>query len=346
MPRLGPIGSWPLFLDAVHLIQKGFPVSDHDSNFVKTFSGVLVGLSVLAFVLYFAAQYVIDESGINNTSEADQFRSVAVDKRIASIGRVHLMGDKIEAASAAPAAPRSIDDIVSGTCGGCHNSGVMGAPKIGTKADWDSRYANGVAGLLENAINGLNGMPPRGGAADLTDDQLEASIIKMLQDSGFDIASPATETKAAPSVETTAPVAQTQAPAQAEEATNPISKAMNAMSNAVSSAADTASAAATSTVAAVSDAASATVDAVSASSNDQGKAIYERACVACHSAGVAGAPRLGDANAWAARIDQGMDTLNDHALQGFRGMPPKGGRMDLSDAEVTAAVSYMVDSSK
>ena len=77
-----------------------------------------------------------------------------------------------------------------------------------------------------------------------------------------------------------------------------------------------------------------------------GKAIYEQACFACHGTGAAGAPKLGDSGAWSARIDQGMDTLFDHALNGFKGMPPRGGRADLDDDSVKAAVKYIVDNSK
>ncbi len=81
-----------------------------------------------------------------------------------------------------------------------------------------------------------------------------------------------------------------------------------------------------------------------------GPQVYNAACVACHGAGVAGAPKLGEADAWADRIAQGRDTLVQHALQGYQGdagyMPPKGGRTDLSDAEIMAAVDYMTDESQ
>jgi cytochrome c5 len=77
-----------------------------------------------------------------------------------------------------------------------------------------------------------------------------------------------------------------------------------------------------------------------------GKAIYEQACFACHGTGAAGAPKFGDAGVWSARIGQGMDTLFDHALNGFKAMPPRGGRADLDDDSVKAAVQYMVDNSK
>lgn len=79
---------------------------------------------------------------------------------------------------------------------------------------------------------------------------------------------------------------------------------------------------------------------------DTGKQVYEGLCVACHAAGVAGAPKFGDKAAWAPRIAQGMDTLYMHSINGFQGktgvMPPKGGNPSLSDAEVKAAVDYMV----
>jgi len=77
-----------------------------------------------------------------------------------------------------------------------------------------------------------------------------------------------------------------------------------------------------------------------------GKAIYTQACFACHGTGAAGAPKLGDSGAWSARIGQGMDTLNDHALNGFKAMPPRGGQAGLDDDSVKAAVKYLVDNSK
>ena len=77
-----------------------------------------------------------------------------------------------------------------------------------------------------------------------------------------------------------------------------------------------------------------------------GPQVYNSACLACHGAGIGGAPILGDAAAWEARIAQGIDVLNDHAINGYTGelgyMPAKGGRVDLSDEDVAAAVDYMI----
>ena len=80
-----------------------------------------------------------------------------------------------------------------------------------------------------------------------------------------------------------------------------------------------------------------------------GPQVYNSACIACHGAGVAGAPIVGDAPAWAPRIETGMALLTRHAVEGYTGavgyMPAKGGRTDLSDEEVADAVEYMVNES-
>src|SRR6185503_1621592 len=76
-----------------------------------------------------------------------------------------------------------------------------------------------------------------------------------------------------------------------------------------------------------------------------GQAVYNAVCVACHGTGAAGAPKAGDAGAWSARLAQGYDTLVQHAVQGIRAMPPKGGNPDLDDVEVARAVVYMANQS-
>jgi cytochrome c5 len=81
-----------------------------------------------------------------------------------------------------------------------------------------------------------------------------------------------------------------------------------------------------------------------------GEGVYKSACFACHGAGIAGAPKAGEKAAWAPRIAQGKPLLYDHALRGYQGktgvMPPKGGNTALADADVKAAVDYMVSLAK
>jgi len=82
----------------------------------------------------------------------------------------------------------------------------------------------------------------------------------------------------------------------------------------------------------------------------EGQKVYDKACASCHKTGVAGAPKMGDAAAWKDRIAKDKETLYKHAINGFQGdsgfMPAKGGFTNLSDAEVKAAVDYMIAQSK
>lgn len=77
-----------------------------------------------------------------------------------------------------------------------------------------------------------------------------------------------------------------------------------------------------------------------------GEEIYKATCVTCHAAGIANAPKFGDAAAWGPRIDKGMDTLYTSVINGLNAMPPKGMCMDCSEDELKTAVDYMVEKSK
>ena len=99
-------------------------------------------------------------------------------------------------------------------------------------------------------------------------------------------------------------------------------------------------------VAVVAAAPAGAAPAAAAAGGGAGKGVYETACFACHGTGAAGAPKLGDKAAWAPRLKQGVDAMHQAALKGKGAMPPKGGNMALSDADVNAAVDFMVGQSK
>ena len=89
--------------------------------------------------------------------------------------------------------------------------------------------------------------------------------------------------------------------------------------------------------------------AITVADNTVGKSVYGKACALCHAAGVAGAPKPGDKEAWATRVAQGKETLYKHAIEGYTGangmMPARGGNSTLSDDDVKAAVDFMADQS-
>jgi cytochrome c5 len=83
---------------------------------------------------------------------------------------------------------------------------------------------------------------------------------------------------------------------------------------------------------------------------EDGPSLYQAACTSCHGQGIGGAPKTGDKAAWAARISTGKAILYKHAIEGYTGkagvMPPKGGRIDLSDDLIKLGVDYLIEQAR
>jgi cytochrome c5 len=83
-----------------------------------------------------------------------------------------------------------------------------------------------------------------------------------------------------------------------------------------------------------------------ASGPRSGKDIYSSNCMACHSSGALGAPKLGDAAAWTAHLEKGFDAMTANAISGINAMPARGTCATCSDEEIKQTVQYIVDNSK
>jgi len=229
------------------------------------------------------------------------------------LARIQPIGTVVLAEPSAPKGSLTGEQVFGQTCKTCHETGIAGAPKFGDKAAWAHVIAQGEKTTFEHALKGFKAMPAKGGNSELTDDEVKRAVAFMVSKVGTNWTSPpiaAAATTAAAPAATPAPGAQ----------------------------------AAPATVAAAAPAGAAA--AAPAASGDAGKKVYESTCVVCHGAGIAGAPKFGDKAAWAPRIKTGIPTLYDTALHGKGAMPPKGGNMALSDADLKAAVDYMVAASK
>lgn len=99
--------------------------------------------------------------------------------RIQPVARVEMQ----KAAPPSDGKPRSGETVYNTICKACHEAGVAGAPKTGDKAAWATRIATGLEALLTSATKGKNAMPARGGAADLTDDELKAAVEYLVEKS-------------------------------------------------------------------------------------------------------------------------------------------------------------------
>lgn len=289
--------------------------AQNDAAFLRMFLVILGALLAFTAIILIAANQII--GSVEEERGEDPRQRAAIAERIKPVGKVD-----VAVANAAPAAPKSGADIVATACVACHGAGVLGAPKIGDKAAWESRLqaAGGLDGLTASAITGKGGMPPKGGAM-VSDAEIRAAVENLLAESGVDLAAAGS---AAPAAAAAEPTAASAGPVEA-------------VKEMASSAMDVAAAAAAAVMPE-----SAAPEAAPAADLAKGKEVYGAACFVCHDTGAAGAPKRGDKAAWAPRLEQGMEALTNSALKGKNAMPPKGGRMDLSDADIAASVAYMV----
>ncbi|MCA8066595.1 c-type cytochrome [Burkholderia sp. AU31624] len=224
-------------------------------------------------------------------------------------------------------APRTFktgEAVYKAVCVTCHGTGAAGAPKFGNKDDWAPRISQGFDTLLKTALAGKGAMPPRGGTSpdDVSDYEIARAIVYMANNDGANFPEPA------------APAANAAQPASGTAAASGTADAASAQI-----------AAAQAAIAAIPKAGEAPAAAAAPAGADAGKALYTSTCQACHAAGVLGAPKFGSKEDWAPRLKDSMDTVYNYALHGKGAMPPKGGS-NASDADVKAAVDYMVNASK
>ena len=208
----------------------------------------------------------------------------------------------------APKVFQTGEQVFKGLCISCHGApGIATAPKLGDTAAWAPLIKQGLESLTKDAIKGIRGMPARGGNPDLDDHEIALAITHMANGSGGKFKEPVAPAPAAKKDETAAAPA---APAAVIPA--PVMAAV----------------------------------AVPAAAGVPGKALYDQACTVCHAAGVANAPKFGDKTAWAPRIATGIDALTQSVIKGKGAMPAKGTAMSASDADIKAAVTYMVGAAK
>jgi len=262
--------------------------NSHDSP-IKT-PKQLVTVLVLAFVVPIILIVLLSQlatSGRIFDKDSPAMSPEEVAKRIKPVADVAVSGG-------GPGAKvlKTGQQVYQTVCTACHATGVAKAPKFGDKRDWGPRIREGQKALVQVALKGEGAMPPRGGASDLSDLEVERAVVYMANAGGAKFKEPA-----APATVPTAAAASA-----------PGSKAAPAVAD--------------------------------------GKKVYESTCIACHGAGVANAPKFGDKKAWAEHLMHGTEHLYENALKGKGAMPPRGGGLTLSDADVKAAVDYMLKAVK
>jgi cytochrome c5 len=278
--------------------------------------------SILAFTLIISL--IAKTYGVASVpAVAEPLATVSqIDENIKPVATV-----EVAAAEVGPHVDKSGEEVVAAVCGMCHSAGLMNAPKIGDKAQWAPRIAQGYDTLVSNAINGIRTMPARGGNPALTDGEIANAVANMANASGASFTAPA-------------PKAVDAAPAAAK--VMPVDSSIKKVDVKVveKTAALTAVPVAEKTVA-VEVKIEPVTEAVEPEKT--GKEVYKVTCAMCHGTGLMNAPKLGDKEQWAPRVAQGYDMLVTHAVKGIRTMPAKGGNDDWSDKEIAGAVKYMAN---
>jgi cytochrome c5 len=290
---------------------------DH-ASFIKT-PQQLITIVVLAFVVPVVLIIMLAKAVVSGRApEPGAMAPEAVAARIKPVADVAIAEGG--AAGGAPKGAQSGEQVYKAVCAACHQTGVANAPKFGDKAAWAVHVKEGLDTMVKLAISGIRAMPPRGGNPNLSDIEVTRAVVHMANAAGASFKEPAAPVeKAAAPAAPAAPAQPTPAAAAPAQEPKPAQAAA---------------------------AAPAAPAAAPAAAGGKGKQVYDQACVACHGAGVAGAPKFGDKAAWAPRIKTGVDALYTSSLKGKGAMPPKGGQVQIADADIKAAVDYMVAAAK
>ncbi len=205
---------------------------------------------------------------------------------------------------------KSGEEVYKAQCLACHSIGAAGAPKFGDVAAWAPRLKTGFDVLWNSALKGKGAMAAQAGG-DFNDIEIGRAVAYMTTAVGAKFAEPAAPAAAAVPTAAAAPAAAA-----------PSADVVAALASANKPAA-----------------------AIPAAAGGAAPAVYGQVCSACHAAGVAGAPKFGDKAAWAPRLSAGVDALTASTIKGKNAMPARGGSA-ASDAEIKAAVQYMVNAVK
>lgn len=146
---------------------------------LMTIMGVLIALTVIIMII---ANVLISDSDYSE----DSLVQGSIEDRIKPAGTLAIAGvtpvnaGDTNVAATDAAASKSPADLYT-ACAACHDSGVLNAPKLGDKAGWSARIGKGAGALYSSAINGIGGMPAKGGRADYSDDDIKKVVDYMLE---------------------------------------------------------------------------------------------------------------------------------------------------------------------
>jgi len=151
----------------------------NDSKFGRLFIIMIIAMTILTIIIAVLASFAADDVNTRLDARSDIENTQATADRIAPVGK---FSATTVAAAPVTAVELSVEDMYV-SCAACHATGAAGAPVTGTVSDWTARIAKGNEVLYDNAINGINAMPARGGNSALSDDNVKAIVDYMIEQS-------------------------------------------------------------------------------------------------------------------------------------------------------------------
>ena len=285
-------------------------MADQGNALIKTprqlITVLVLALGVPVVVIILLATYVVSSSSGGAGSDAMSVKAIAA--------RMEPVGVVVLATAGAVKEFQSGEAVYKGSCSACHATGVAGAPRTGDLAVWAPRIRQRFDLLVKHAVDGFKTMPPEGGNPSLDAIEVARAVAFMANQSGAKFKEPAAPPAGAPTAAGAVPAGAPTSPATL--ATVPAAAAAVGAKAAITSA------------------------------KPDGAKVFASGCNVCHATGVAGAPKLADKAGWAPRIGLGIDALTAAVIKGKGAMPPRGAHATASDAELRAAVEYMVASIK
>lgn len=278
---------------------------------------VILGFLIPIITIVLLVRFVSFTSPMGAGSNAQTSDSIA--ERISPVAKLVFAEEQASDEEGAKTGAQ----VYESTCAACHTAGVAGAPKLGDAEAWGPLIDSGLDAMLEIALNGKGAMPARGGNSSLSDLEVERAVVYMANEAGASFEEPQDENGAEEASEEQVVAADnSQEESSATDQQETTAEESDEESN--KEAAD-------------NEQESEEV----ASIDPAGEKLFNAVCATCHTAGVAGAPKVGSKEDWEPYIETGMDSMLEKSISGVGAMPPRGGS-NASDDELKAAIEYMI----
>ena len=317
------------------------------NNFLERsdYGVIIFFLIVISTLLYLSPPILNEASNIGSYEEIDartrpvgqvQIAEQIAENQISDVVQENDKGagesEVVTITSGEKSSPNTkAEDLAKASCFTCHQTGLLDAPKVGNRSDWEKRLEQGFDVLVLHAQEGFNNMPARGGNPDLSDTEIENALLFMLAQSEITVPGKIIESLSSENTETEDAVTNPDesTPVESEQIDIKEEVALTEPKPQTEEPGNQAGEEVTSPPVAVVNMPS------------PGKDLYDNACASCHENGSNKSPRVGEQNEWIASMAKGTDALTKLVAEGPPSHP-KFSESELTDIQIRNAIEYIM----